>query len=824
MKTEEVKNPFVIPGFSDEFDKIASLIKEGDYRLPEDPAQWNAAIQDAMETQLPEIAKAGGNPHIVYKHKDWGTLCAVGSMSLAPGGNLLVFPVVIRYGNLAPFDMVYVHNQDKWLHTSEENMRQFEAQDSNSVFGGVSTKDVVGDNEYSDRWEYLQSPKGFSFRGGSRLFTGPQVNVGCPIDPLNATMKYAQKNMDRILFTSDHVRTLFKAAEETASKTTAYYYETAEGNNDGKAQFGPAELEKPTHTEEDIGDGEITPLSIKQANQDMRLPIFNTVPQEDITAIREYQEDRDELMNPSSYRKVAMQFSDLLFVEKAGLNDYIAKMGRRGYNGAFEVRGGISKMAEMLSDGDTKAAAKILDAVDNAQSILVDSAATEGNMGQIETLGNVALINDGKRVTRFGIYDVFTEEGDKEAGHVIPLVDWNGDITTMFLYISDRSWALQSNINGTISSYKTILPAGVLHPDTKGAFVYDKDGNGITFPPIEIKKVVSTGAGVVVRAIDLGNMHPVNIVMSKDVPAVMEFQQSNDPQNWIAGHTNVYMPIGVKFVPIPDHVTKIASVNRALEQQNLKMASLSPEVAKISMESGRYYVTTDHNLHSYPEGMKTAMKDAKFVSYNGQSGLSRKEAEFALRLGGAIMPEQMVSLVKEGREGIIHAPVEAASKMASSHESLIAGAMLSNFMALPARYKAAAVDLRLDTDSMLDVITLAPKLSKTASGLLAEVLNTSHPLVKASKNVSMLKGADYEDKPSLDDLFELGFLNEKNLQYYTGKMQDIEDLEDFLCKILITTRMSGLGLDEDSAQNALYGVSELKNALTRINFRVNRAH
>lgn len=822
MDSMEILNPFSELSHSISLEKAASMIKAGDYRLPEDPSQWNAAIQDSIESQHPNIVRMGSNPHIVYKNKDWGEGCAMGSISISVGKTLIVFPIIIRYGNLSPFDIAYVHNGDKWIHTSEENMREFES-DNDSLFGEVTDKKMTGDNEYDDRWEYLAAPKGYDFKGGSRVFKGASsVRALCPIEPLDVTMKYAASHKGRVCHTSKEARRFFKVAAERveiALDSLINSYDDEKPLDDIAKQ----PFEKVEHEEGTLKTTEDMPIKVASAYDDEEnVPsIFaGQIPSESYDPLRvRYEEETNYAIDDPAFKTGAMKFFNLLHIKKAGLGQYEMNMGRRGYDGAFRVTGDIDKVASTIFSGDIKAASKVLDAVDDAEGVVVDSSIEDSNIGHIETLKDMQIVDDANRITRYGIYNVFTEAGEKETGHVLPVFDWSGEQTTMFLFISELNWALQSNINGTISGRQSKLPNGVLRPERRGSLVFDEKGKGIAFPPIEIKSVVLKKGGTVIRGTDLGSMKGVNLVMTKDVPGVMQFSESNDPDSWLPGHVNAYIPLGAKFVPLPKEITKIATAERAERALGAKFASLSDSDVVLVKTADKYTVEFSDDLCSYPEGISLMMKEATKVSYSGDRALNRKEAEFALKLGGTIMVDDVLTVAKEGSRTL--APAISGTGSANMRDSMIEAANINHYVSLPSRYKTAAKELRLDIEPILDVITLAPMLGKYARVVLNDVFDTAPP--RLSQKIGSFKGAEYEDKPTLDDLFELGFLNDKSLRYYAEKIKDIEDLEDLLCKVLLTTRISAFGMEEDSAQNALYGVSELKNVLAKINFKLHRA-
>lgn len=817
MDSITVVNPFDKLGFSVGIDKIASMIKAGDYKLPEDPAQWNAAIQDALQSQHPETVKAGSNPHIIYKHSDWGSGCALGSVSIAVGKALVVFPVVIRYGNLAPFDMVYDHNEDRWMHTSEENMRSFASGDE-SLFGSVTTTKMTGDNDYEDRWEYLRAPRGYDYKGASLIFENEASMASCPIEPLVGAVKYAQDHSDRLLYSPDHVVDLFKKASASAKLVSDAYLKTESGKK-AIEKYGSAHFEEPTTTE----------TTLPKPIDNVKDSIFDLESSGKIKnvaeAAGEIPVEIDEYLDSPAFKSAAYDFFDIVLIKKASLGSYDISMGRRGFEGIFSVNGDIDKVAEVFFGNSSveslKTADKILDAVDDAGSLLIDSAPDDSDDIHSEILGDANVVDDSKRISRYGVYEVFTEAGERQVGHVLPVFDWSGDQSQAFLFISECNWALQSNINGKASGRQAVLPNGVIRPERRGAFVYDSNGKGIALPPIEIKSVLSKKTGMVIRGTDLGSMKALNLVLTKDTPGVMEFTEFNDPETWIAGHVNVYVPIGAKFVPLPADVTKIASAEEAIKKLDLKLATTSDSSIGLRKKGGQFFVSAVDGLYPYPTAIREILKEASSMVYDDRVPLGAKEAEFALRLSGGIMSDSFITLIKEGK--VLDVPAELPENVMGIREAMIKSAELNNQIEMPGRYKSAAEHLRIPIEQVLNVVTVAPHLKKFADEILPKILDMegiyASPLDFDNKRDSF-KGAAYEDRPTLDDLFELGFLNDKNLRHFLAKQQDVEELEDFLCKVLMATRIAGFGMEEDSAQNALYGVSELKNVLARINFKI----
>jgi len=125
------------------------LLKFGSLDLGKDHTTWYGKIQSYFEASHSPVIKAGGKPHIQFTYKDLAKGMAVGSITVAVHGHILVFPVVIRGGQLEDFDVYYDQADRRWKYSSEENLDS--AVNGYSPMVGLSNRKRPDQQEPFDR-------------------------------------------------------------------------------------------------------------------------------------------------------------------------------------------------------------------------------------------------------------------------------------------------------------------------------------------------------------------------------------------------------------------------------------------------------------------------------------------------------------------------------------------------------------------------------------------------------------------------------------------------------------------------------------------------
>jgi hypothetical protein len=81
--------------------------------LGDNATTWPQDIINEFNDEHPFFSKNGSNPNLNFTNKEWVSGCSIGSITLAVKERLLVFPVVVRNKELAPFD-IYFDQSDRF--------------------------------------------------------------------------------------------------------------------------------------------------------------------------------------------------------------------------------------------------------------------------------------------------------------------------------------------------------------------------------------------------------------------------------------------------------------------------------------------------------------------------------------------------------------------------------------------------------------------------------------------------------------------------------------------------------------------------------------
>jgi hypothetical protein len=73
-------------------------------------------------------------------------------------------------------------------------------------------------------------------------------------------------------------------------------------------------------------------------------------------------------------------------------------------------------------------------------------------------------------------------------------------------------------------------------------------------------------------------------------------------------------------------------------------------------------------------------------------------------------------------------------------------------------------------------------------------------------------------KSSLNTIFNLGLLSAKNIDYLKNKTDFLDDAEDFFCKLLLTTRLTGLEIEEDALIASLEAITQSRELIDSLGF------
>lgn len=205
------------------------LYKHADIQLGEDASGWSQEIITTFNIQHPVIAKSGVKPFLSHSRKDWAQGCSIGAVTITMKGRALIFPVIIRYSKLAPFDVYYDQSDHRWHFTANDTDDQF-AQEG-SVLQNISpAKPGDADGENMKRWRGIF---GYNDRGTEIGFVRSAAKLAALGDKnkIEDILKWASSHKDRVVYGSDYALSVITSASdakgiapEDAIKTAAVDY------------------------------------------------------------------------------------------------------------------------------------------------------------------------------------------------------------------------------------------------------------------------------------------------------------------------------------------------------------------------------------------------------------------------------------------------------------------------------------------------------------------------------------------------------------------------------------------------------------------------
>lgn len=98
--------------------KDNSLVKIGK-DLGADTNLWLDKIRNSFTKEYPDFISQS-KPHFSFTHKDFANGAGVGAVTITLGSRILMFPIIIREKDLAPFDIFYDQMDQSWHYMTEE--------------------------------------------------------------------------------------------------------------------------------------------------------------------------------------------------------------------------------------------------------------------------------------------------------------------------------------------------------------------------------------------------------------------------------------------------------------------------------------------------------------------------------------------------------------------------------------------------------------------------------------------------------------------------------------------------------------------------------
>lgn len=135
----------------------ADVVKIGS-SLGDDTSMWLESIKGEFKKEYPEIT-AKSTPHFAFTNKDFSEGAGTGSITVTVGDRILLFPIIIRDKDLAPFDTFYDQNDKSWHYMTDEAYKSLSnvhspykglSKDDLSEYDNVDTRSGINHVEWRD--------------------------------------------------------------------------------------------------------------------------------------------------------------------------------------------------------------------------------------------------------------------------------------------------------------------------------------------------------------------------------------------------------------------------------------------------------------------------------------------------------------------------------------------------------------------------------------------------------------------------------------------------------------------------------------------------
>lgn len=248
----------------------------------------------------------------------------------------------------------------------------------------------------------------------------------------------------------------------------------------------------------------------------------------------------------------------------------------------------------------------------DAESMAGSDALQNMQPGDSATLGTEEAaepktVSDGQ-VTEPGVYEVTVEEdGQRAAGHVLPVMDFDGALMPLYLFTDGERYSLQDDIAGTpVGEGVEDIPAADA-PQGDGAFVFETENGMVATPPVTVQNQVTDPEGATGYLVQTAFGDTINLV---HVPGLLELEQL-DEESYSLPDSAVFTPLGEAI-----HLVKTEE-----EAEQVKEARLAPQ---------RGYLRSTGPDEFHLDGMPFAK-----LASDKRQWLDKTAAEFVLVTAGA---------------------------------------------------------------------------------------------------------------------------------------------------------------------------------------------
>lgn len=447
---------------------------------------------------------------------------------------------------------------------------------------------------------------------------------------------------------------------------------------------------------------------------------------------------------------------DLVKIQHNDINSYNVKLSSYGMEGYVESDMTAPEVRKLAADFEFDAEG-VMDAADYDphKSVLIERY-------KVKPMESSAYPPAGL-IYSYGTYRVMFDSGEREYGVVIPTIDWTFKSSGKKIFLGNQHWAFQENLFGEPSSRTMIAPKGNLTPCAEGVFTYEKNGKRLATPPFKIMSIANSSDGMSIIAEDIMTQKKLNLVLVPNIKSIMRLGPEDLAESYEPDAINLLVPSDMKFSPLPPVAGKVISdpqgLNKISSYDKVRVQKLHDDGFVVDCEQGSEYPGRITKLAGY----------SKF-------GRATRESK-----ADAIFHLVTLGFTKEAAAKICEQPNRGTSEFEAPITS-------------SSKYRAESI---------------VAEEEKKASVIFDTLPDINEHIDK----VSLLKMASViTDDDSLDKIFNLEFFDKDTVKFFADKMELLNEAESVLAKLLLTSRISSIGINDDEIKRTLEGLSYIRRS------------
>lgn len=447
---------------------------------------------------------------------------------------------------------------------------------------------------------------------------------------------------------------------------------------------------------------------------------------------------------------------DLVRIRHEAINLYNVKFASYGINGFVEREMTAPQIRKLAADFEFDAEGVMNEADYNPhKAVMIERY-------KVKPIESSATPAPGM-IYSYGTYRVLLDSGEREIGVVFPTIDWSFRADNKKLFLGNQHWAFQENLFGSPSSRTMIAPKGNLIPCAEGVFTYEKNGKRLATPPFRITSIANSQDGTSILAEDIMTMKRLNLVMVPNIRSIMRLNPEDLAEAYEPDAINLMIPSDMKFSPLPPVASKVIA-----DPQDLSKVG-SPYKVRVQKVNDNNFIVDSELGNTYPERIQAL---SGYGTYKKASRSDRSDTIMHLATLG--------------------------------FDTKIAAAMCDNI-----RQFTESFDAPIPFSEKFKAEHIVNEEEKRASAIFAQLPEIGKYIDK----VELLKIASLlSDGDSLDKIFNLEFFDKDTISFFADKMELLNEAESVLAKLLVSSRISSIGINDEEIKRTLEGLSYIRRA------------